>query len=221
MIKNFGQSDPKLAGHVHDVYRPEDDVLAEIRSRSTAAGLPEISLSAMDGRHLEILTALVRPRRCVEIGTLGGYSGVCILRGATEDAVLHTFELEEHHATVARESFERAGFADRVRVHVGAAVDGLPEIESEGPFDLVFIDADKVSYPLYLAWAEDNLRPGGLVIADNAFLFGKLADEPAGEDAEAITAMRSVHERLADRSRFLGTVIPTGEGLAIGMKVTS
>lgn len=217
--KQFGNDDPRLAEYVLQVFAPEDDLLREIRARSQAAGLPDIQVAALDGLHLEVLTRAVGARRAVEIGTLGGYSGVCILRGMPPDGVLHTFELEERHAAVARESFRRAGFATRAIVHVGPALERLGEIEGEGPFDLVFIDADKESYPAYLDWAAEHLRVGGVVLADNAFLFGRVVEEPAGESAASIRALRRFHERLARGGRFRATLLPTGEGLAFGVKL--
>src|SRR6185295_1541856 len=101
---------------------------------------------------LEVLSRVAGARRAVEIGTLGGYSGVSILRGLTADGILDTFELEEAHVRVAEESFRRAGFEGRARIHLGEALVELCTIEREGPFDLCFIDADKEGYPQYLDW---------------------------------------------------------------------
>jgi caffeoyl-CoA O-methyltransferase len=218
--KPFGNSDPKLSDYVARVYGPEDEVLAEIRKRSAAAGLPDIQVAALDALHLEVIARAAGVQRAVEIGTLGGYSGVALLRGMAPDGELDTIEMSERHAAVARESFRRAGFAARAHVHVGAAADVLPRLVPGGPFDLVFIDADKEGYPAYLDWATDNLRPGGIVLLDNAFLFGSLADPPTGGDRAAqIRAMQSVHEILARSGRFRATVLPTGEGLAFGVRV--
>ncbi len=222
MNKAFGNEDARLASYVEDVYRPEDPVLAEIRERSAREGLPDIQVAALDGRHLEVLTRLTGARRALEIGTLGGYSGVCILRGLAPDGVLHTIELEPHHAAVAAESYRRAGYAaERARIHVGPALDVLPRLAaSEPPFDLVFIDADKEGYPAYLDWAAKLLRPGGVVIADNAFLFGRLPDVPvAGPSGASGRAMQSLHGALARGDRFRATVLPTGEGLAVGVRI--
>jgi len=219
MNKPFGNCDPKLSDYVARVYTPEDDVLVEIRARSAAAGLPDIQVAALDALHLEVLARAARARRAVEIGTLGGYSGVALLRGMAPDGELDTIELSARHAEIARESFRRAGVAGRARIHVGAAAEVLPRLASGGPFDLVFIDADKEGYPAYLDWAADNLRPGGVVLLDNAFLFGSLADAPTGDRAVQIRAMQSVHETLARGGRFRATVLPTGEGLAFGVRV--
>jgi caffeoyl-CoA O-methyltransferase len=219
MNKAFGSEDARLGDYVARVYTPEDPVLAEIRARSAAAGLPDIQVAALDARHLEVLARASGARRAAEIGTLGGYSGVSLLRGMAPDGTLDTIEMDARHAEVARESFRRAGVADRARVHVGAAADVLPRLAAGGPFDLVFIDADKESYPRYLEWAADNLRPGGVVLLDNAFLFGHLPDEATGERAASIQAMQAVHHALARGGRFRATVLPTGEGLAMGVRV--
>jgi len=219
MNKPFGNADTNLSDYVSRVYAPEDAVLAEIRRRSTAAGLPDIQVAALDALHLEVLARAAGARRAVEIGTLGGYSGVALLRGMGPEGQLDTIELSERHADVARESFRRAGVDSRARIHVGAAGDVLPRLAASGPFDLVFIDADKEGYPAYLAWAADNLRSGGIVLLDNAFLFGHLHEAPAGERATQIRAMQSVHETLARSGKFRGTVLPTGEGLAFGVRV--
>jgi caffeoyl-CoA O-methyltransferase len=164
-----------------------------------------------------VLTRAAGARRAVEIGTLGGYSGVCLLRGMGEQGFLHTFELEPDRAEVARASFERAGMTGRVTIHVGVALERLREVERDGPFDLVFVDADKTSY---LAWAEEHLRPGGVLLADNTFGFGHVHEQrPAGESAEAMAALRRFNERLARGGRFRATMLPTAEGLSLGVKV--
>ena len=210
-------ADPALADYVARTFADEDEVLAAIRERARAAGLPDIAVSPVDGKHLEVIARASGARRAVEIGTLAGYSGVCLLRGMPEDGRLDTFEYEPRHAEVARAGFAAAGVADRVRVFVGAAADRLVAIEGDGPFDLVFIDADKVSYPLYLDWAARHLRPGGVVLADNAFLFGRLAD--GDDDDPAVRAMRAFNHTLARGGRFVATMLPTGEGLAFGVKL--
>ncbi|HEY4393491.1 MAG TPA: class I SAM-dependent methyltransferase [Polyangia bacterium] len=219
MNKSFGNDDARLAEWLSTMYAPEDEILAEIRARSVAAGLPDIQVAALDARHLEVLTRASGVRRAVEVGTLGGYSGVSILRGLAPEGTLDTIEAEARHADVARESFRRAGFAARARVHVGLAMEVLPTLVPGGPYDLVFIDADKEGYPLYLSWAADNLRSGGVVLLDNAFLFGHLPEQPAGERAVAIRAMQAVHEMLARSGRFRATPLPTGEGLAMGVRI--
>jgi caffeoyl-CoA O-methyltransferase len=219
-VKGFGQASEALAAWAESVYAPEDEVLREIRQRSAAAGLPPIEVGRFDGLHLEVLARACAARRAVEIGTLGGYSGVCLLRGMGEAGTLDTIEREPRHAEVARASFERAGVAARVRLHVGPAAALLEGLGREGPFDLVFVDADKTGYPAYLAWAEEHLKVGGVLLADNTFGFGHVHEErPPGESAEAMAALRGFSERLAGGGRFRATMLPTAEGLSFGVKV--
>jgi caffeoyl-CoA O-methyltransferase len=218
--KGFGQGAPALAAWAESVLSPEDEVLVEIRERSQAAGLPTIQVGKLDGLHLEVLARACRARRAVEIGTLGGYSGVCLVRGMGPAGRLDTFELEPRHAEVAHRSFARAGVSSQVRVHVGRALDRLRDIESDGPFDLVFIDADKGGYPGYLAWAETHLAVGGLLLADNAFAFGHVHDPAgAGEDRPAAEALRAFATRLVGSGLFRATLLPTAEGLAAAVRV--
>src|SRR5215470_6792984 len=214
--KGFGQGDPALHDWALEVFRPEDAVLREIRERSIREGLPAIAVGRFDGLHLEVLARAAGALKAVEIGTLGGYSGVCLLRGMGPHGVLHTFEYSDKHARVASASFHKAGVAARAHIHVGPALEKLPEIEAEAPFDLVFIDADKVSYPAYLAWAAGHLREGGLLLADNAFAFGEI-HLPGGDEGRQ--ALRKFNEELAQGGRFRATMIPTAEGLAMGVKV--
>ncbi len=218
--RGLGQASPELARWVHRVFTPEDEVLREIRKRSAHSGLPAIQVGSFEGLHLEVLARAAAAKRAVEIGTLGGYSGVCLLRGMGVGGFLHTFESEARHAAVAQESFQLAGFAAQVQIHVGPAKEQLPKVERQGPFDLVFIDADKTSYPDYLGWAEENLRLGGMLLADNAFAFGRVHEaDYRGEDAETVQALRRFADRLAHSGRFRATLIPTSEGLALGVKI--
>jgi len=170
-----------------------------------------------------VLARACNVTKAVEIGTLGGYSGVCLLRGMPATGRLWTFELHDSHAAVARESFKRAGVASRAQVIVGPALDRLAMIEREGPFDLVFVDADKESYPDYADVAAGPLRVAAVILGDNAFLFGEVIKDPtspeAKSDALRISRMREFHDKLVRGGRFRSTMLPTGEGLALGVKV--
>ena len=227
MTKGYGQGDDRLAAYAERTFINRGDGgeaarLADIRARQEAAGLPDIAVGLMDGLHLEVLTRAVGARRAVEIGTLGGWSGSCIALGLVDGGRLDTFEIEEAHAVVARETFRHAGLDERVRVHVGPAGERLADIEADGPFDLVFIDADKANYPSYLDWAGRNLRLGGVVLGDNAFGWGHVVgpELPASHaDARGVRALMSFNEALARGGRFRATMLPTGEGLAMGVKI--
>lgn len=223
--KSFGCADAALADYVAKTFGGDDELLADVRRRAEAAGLPAIHVSPFDGRILQVLARAAGARKIVEIGTLAGYSGVCLARALPKDGVLHTFEFVPKHAEVARESFRKAGVEGKVSIHVGAAVEKLRGIEPQGPFDLVFIDADKENYPNYLAWAGKHLRPGGVVLADNAFAWGLVAvgDDAAelnqGGNRVARTAIRTLNAALGDPDGpWVSAMLPTGEGLAMGVK---
>ncbi len=154
MEKTFSNRDQKIQEYVRQTFQPEDSILREIRERSQKAGLPMIQVADMDSLHLEVITKAIGAKKAVEIGTLGGYSGVAIARGLAKGGKLYTFEYHEHHAKVAQESFEKADVSKKVQILIGSAINNLSKIERFGPFDLIFIDADKEGYPNHLAWAE-------------------------------------------------------------------
>jgi caffeoyl-CoA O-methyltransferase len=215
--KGFSATDPRIAPYVDQLLRPEDEILREIRQRCAREGLPAISLGKFEGRHLEVLALALGARRIIEIGTLGGYSGTCLARALPPGGLLHTFESEPLHARVAEESFRRAGLSDRVRLHLGPALSCLPQVEAEGPFDLVFIDADKASYPAYLDWSARHLRMGGVVIADNVF---RRAAFPVDCDSPgACEGIRRFNESLAGSGLFRTTMLPLEDGFALGVRV--
>ena len=211
-------SDASLVSYITTLFQPMDAGLKGARDRATQAGLPEIQVGPMDGRHLECLTRMMNARKVVEIGTLGGYSGLCFLRGMGATGYLNTFEISEVNASVASKTFEAEGFSGRYKVWVGQALKRLKEIESEGPFDLVFIDADKENYPHYLKWAEVHLRRGGVVLGDNTFAFGRLVPG-TGTDTPSVQAIREFNRSIAEDGVFRGTILPTGEGLTLGVKL--
>jgi len=186
----------------------EDEALREAVAAAEAAGLPSIQVSPPQGKLLELLVRLLGAKNILEFGTLGGYSAILMARALPEDGRLTTLEARPEYAEVARRSIERAGVADRVEIRVGPALETLPGLEEAiGPFDLVFIDADKVNTPNYFAWAIDRTRPGGLIIADNVVRKGTLAD--ASDSDEATQAQRRLHEMLAEEPRVSATTIQT------------
>ncbi|MBL7714869.1 MAG: O-methyltransferase [Bdellovibrionales bacterium] len=219
-----GKNAPLLIEYFEKVFLlqdPKRNSLQEIRNRSDGLGLRPIHVAESDGLHLEILTRSMGAKKIVEIGTLAGYSGACLLRGAGPDAKLWTFEYHPHHADAAWETFRKQGVDRQVTLKVGAALENLPSIQSEGPFDLVFIDADKVNYPKYFDWAVQNLRVGGSILADNTFAWGMIADTKfeSQEDEEAVQALREYNEKAANDPRVRSTLLPTGEGLTLSVKL--
>lgn len=220
MLKSFGNADPKITEYAHQIFKPEDSILREIRERSLKEGLPQIQLGDMDALHLEVIVRAIGAKKAVEIGTLAGYSGTAILRGLGKGGELFTFEYSAHHAKVSEESFRKAGFSKQVKIFIGPAIENLSKVEYEGPFDVVFIDADKESYPAYLDWATKNLRPGGVVLADNTFAFGMIADQKlAKENEKEVKALREFNIKMAQSEYFRTTIFPTGEGLTMGVKI--
>jgi caffeoyl-CoA O-methyltransferase len=211
----------KITRYVDELFKPEDETLAEIRGRAEAAGLPAIHVGRMDGLHLEVLTRAFGARKAVEVGTLAGYSGVCLLRGMGAQGKLYTFEYEAKHAEIARETFKKSGVSQQVELFVGPATENLPQIDQHGPFDLVFIDADKVNYPKYLRWAAENLRVGGVVLGDNTFAWGMIADDKfeSQEDEASARALQEFNREAAVGGRFRATILPTGEGLTVAVKI--
>jgi predicted O-methyltransferase YrrM len=151
----------------------DDPVLSAALKDSDAAGLPKIAVSAQQGKFLSLLATAVGARRILEIGTLGGFSTIWLARGAGPDGRVTTLEYEPKHAEVARANIDRAGVGDRVEVLVGAALDTLPSVTG-GPFDLVFIDADKENNPGYLEWAVKLTHPGSVIVVDNVIREGAI-----------------------------------------------
>ncbi|WP_372347396.1 O-methyltransferase [Streptomyces sp. KL116D] len=187
---------------------PADEALAAALADSEAAGLPAISVSAVNGKLLHLLARIQGARRILEIGTLGGYSTIWLARALPSDGQLITLEHSARHAEVARANLARAGLDKVVEVRVGAALDSLPRLADEGAvFDLVFIDADKVNNPHYLEWAVRLTRPGSVVVVDNVVRDGRVVD--AESTAPDVTGTRAALQLLADHPKLDATAIQT------------
>ena len=195
--------------YLTDLFVPSDPALDEALRASAAAGLPPINVAPNQGKLLMLLAKVCRARAILEIGTLGGYSTIWLARGLPEDGRLITLEYERKHADVARANIDRAGLASRVEIRVGRAVESLPKLvdEGRGPFDLIFIDADKPGYSDYLEWSLKLSRPGTLIIGDNVVRHGDVAD-PGTTDPSSL-GIRRFNERLAADPRLDATAIQT------------
>jgi predicted O-methyltransferase YrrM len=211
--------------YITQLFVQPDSILQETLAASEAAELPSISVAPNEGKLLMLLAQLCGARNILEIGTLGGYSTIWLARGMASEGSLITLEANPKHAEVARLNIARAGFTDRVEVRVGPARDTLPQLATEGRslFDLIFIDADKESYPEYLAWAVKLARPGALIIADNVIRDGKILD-PADTDPR-VQGARRFNQLLAEEPRVKATVIQTvggkgHDGMAIAIVTT-
>ncbi|CAN7484444.1 O-methyltransferase [Phenylobacterium sp. LjRoot225] len=181
-----------------------DPTLDAALADSQAAGLPAINVAPNQGKLLMLLAQMTGARRILEIGTLGGYSTIWLARALPADGRLVTLEYEPKHAEVARKNLARAGFADQVEVKVGAAIAALPSLE--GPFDFIFIDADKSGYPDYFLWSLKLARPGTVIVADNVVRAGKVLQP--GNDANAL-GVRRMNELIAAEPRVAATAVQT------------
>lgn len=188
---------------------PHDVALESALQRSAEAGLPAIAVSPMQGKMLHVLARSIAAESILEIGTLGAYSTIWMARALPEGGRLVTLEADPKHAEVARQNLAGAGVADRVELREGPAIDTLPLLEAEaaGPFDLVFIDADKPSIPAYYEWALRLTRPGSTIVVDNVVRKGKLSDSESRDPA--VMACRQLVEQLATDGRVAATVLQT------------
>jgi predicted O-methyltransferase YrrM len=195
--------------YIEERLLPRDPVLEQALADSTAAGLPAIAVSPAHGKQLELLARLAKAARILEIGTLGGYSTICLGRALPRDGLLVTLEVDPKHAEVARRNIARAGLAARVDIRLGAALETLPRLAAEraGPFDLVFIDADKENNAPYIEWAVKLGRPGTLIIVDNVVRDGAVLD--AGSQSAMIQGTRRAYEFLGSHPGLESTAIQT------------
>lgn len=200
-----------------DLFAREDDVLSDLRAEMERRDMPAIAVSAEEGKLLQVLASAIGARRILEIGTLGGYSAIWMARALPRDGYLLTLELEEKHAEVARAFAARAGLDTVIEVRVGPALESLDGLERETtpPFDVCFIDADKESYPKYLDHAFRLVRPGGLILGDNAFLGGRILDP--SDPTESAVAMREFNRRIAEDRRLISVVVPIRDGLSVSV----
>jgi caffeoyl-CoA O-methyltransferase len=196
----------QIDDYIQNQFAPQDEALEAAVRESQRAGLPEIHVSPNEGKLLRLLAETVGARRILEIGALGGYSAINLARGMAEDGRLISLEIDEHHAEVARQNVERAGLAERVEIRVGDARELLAQLSEgdEGPFDLVFIDADKGGYPEYLEWALRLSRPGSLILGDNTIWGGAIID-PQDDSTRAINEF---NERIARDPRLSAIILP-------------
>ena len=195
--------------YYRQLFIPADAALDATLKSSDAAGLPAINVSAPAGKLLHVLARSIGARRILELGTLAGYSGIWMARALPADGKLITLEFDPKHADVAKANFARAGVASKVEIRLGAALDTLPKLVAEGagPFDLIFIDADKQNYPHYFTWALKLSRPGTLILADNVVRKGAVAD--AHTTDSNVQGVRKMNELIAAEPRVTATAMQT------------
>lgn len=199
----------RVDSYFADLLAPADLALVAALDANAAAGLPAHDVSPMQGKLLALMAGMVGARRVLEIGTLGGYSTIWLARALPASGRVVTIEANPSYAEVARANIERAGVANRVELRVGKALDVLPLLEAEtaGPFDLIFIDADKPNNPDYFRWALRLSRPGTVIVGDNVVRGGAVADADS-EDANVV-GVRAFLDMIAADPRLDATAIQT------------
>lgn len=204
----------ELGDYLTGLFAPEDELLLALREDADRSGLPPISIAPDTGRLLQVLLGAIGARRVLEVGTLGGYSAIWMARALPADGEVVTIEIDPVHAEFARRYLRLAGLGERVMVREGRALDVLPSLDGQR-FDAMFLDADKEPLPTYLEWALRLVRPGGLVIADNALWHGRVLDRRV--DDAATRGVREFNRRFAADPRLLGIVLPIHDGVAVGV----
>jgi predicted O-methyltransferase YrrM len=194
--------------YIEKLFVPHDRALTAALRESGSSGLPPIQVSPTEGRILYLLAKIAGARRILEIGTLGGYSTLCLARALPDGGRLISLELETRHAAVARKNVERAGLAEKVEIRVGPALKTLSQMldAKEPAFDFVFIDADKTGYPDYLEQCLKLVHSGALIVADNVIRDGTVL-EPNPTNAD-LRAIQKFNRKLADNPRLEGIAIP-------------
>jgi caffeoyl-CoA O-methyltransferase len=206
--------DERFEQYITELFAAEDPILSNIRARHESEKLPAINVSPEEGKLLHLLLLLIQAKTVLEIGSLGGYSGVWLARALPADGRLVTIERDPKHARIAREAFAAAGLQDRIELIEGPAIEVLPTLKPG--FDAVFIDADKEPLPHYFAWGMKLLRRGGLLLSDNAFFHGAAVD-PNDQSPNA-EGVRKFNELASRDPRLVATIIPVRDGLVIGVK---
>lgn len=207
----------QISEYINGLFVRNDGVLEATRKNSVESGLPPISIKPEEGQFLQLLVRACGARKALEIGTLGGYSGIWILRGLLPGGKLITLEREPHHAQVARQHFDQAGVGDRVEIRLGNAHQSLKGLVDEGPFDFVFIDAEKPGYSAYFDWALENTRLGGTIATHNAFRKGSILGQgPADEFTPHTIAF---NQKVAAEPRVISTIYPAGDGMLIAVRI--
>lgn len=195
--------------YIESTLLPADPVLDHVLSATEAAGVPQINVSPAQGMLLHLMARMIGAKKILEVGTLAGYSTIWLARALPADGRLTTLEIQPKHAELARDNLKRAGLDSRVDIRVGAALDTLPRLESEhaGPFDFVFIDADKPGNPHYFKWALKLSRPGSVIVVDNVIRNGAVIQ--ADSDDANVRGVRQLNDLLKSEQRVTSTAIQT------------
>lgn len=212
----FGSVDDYING----LLVPDDDALTAAERAIVESGMPQIIVSKNQGKFLQVLTKLCGAKKILEVGTLGGYSTIWMARGMAPGGKIITLEIDPKHADVARKNFERAGLANVIDIRLGKAIDLMPKLraDEEGPFDLIFIDADKPGYSRYLDLSIKLARSGTVILADNLIRDGAVMD--ATVEDENARAAREFNAKLAAHPQLESIIIPFVKARVDGMSIS-
>jgi len=196
---------PQVQQYAEKYSSPEDQLLKEINEYTQKHPEAQMLSGHLQGKVLELLSCMIRPRRVLEIGTFTGYSALCLAKGLTEDGVLHTIEISEKEAVKAREFFSQSSYNSRIILHLGSALDIIPILDEA--WDLVFIDADKPAYIEYFNLVLPKVRKNGFIFADNIFFHGQvLEEEVKGKNAKGIKAFNEYIQQRTDIEKVILTL---------------
>ena len=208
--------------YISQLFKDEDECLKATEQSIFDSGIPQISISPNQGKFLQLLAKLSNAKKILEVGTLGGYSTIWMARALPEDGKLITLEIDKKHAEVARQNFDRCGLSSKIEIRLGKAIEVLPQLvaEAAGPFDMIFIDADKPPYTEYFQLALQLSKPGTLIIADNVIREGKVLLEESPD--EMVSGVKRFNEYLASCKEVTATIFQTvgskeHDGMAIAI----
>lgn len=216
ILQQQAQIQHEIQDAITMMFAPEDEGLQSALREASRAGLPEIQISPIQGKLLQLLATICNAQKILEIGALAGYSGIWLARALPPGGHLITLEVSPAHADVVKKSFARAGVGDRTEVRVGKALDLLPQLANEAPFDLVFIDADKAPYPQYLDWALRYTRPGSIIVADNCIRGGK-GLRPSGDEGTA--GVFEYNQRVVNNPHLVSLALPLDDEYTDGFTI--
>lgn len=203
----------ELYQYILSTFVEEDEILKAVVKQAQKRSFPLIQISPENGKLLQILVRAIKAKNVLEIGTLNGYSAIWMARGLSKSGKLTTLELEEEHVKAAKKNFKKAGLNKKIKIISGNAIDSLKKLTNK-KFDFVFIDADKVSYPVYFDLVIKMMNKGGIIAADNTLRDGEIISKTPDE---AVLGVRKFNELMADHPKLISLLIPISDGLTIGL----
>lgn len=210
--------DEAKENYITSLFAQEDEALSQVIT-SLREDEAHMQISPTEGKTLHTLVKMIGAIKIIELGTLGGYSSIWMARAMDAGSKLYAIEIDYKKKDRILNNLNKCNVADKVELIIGKALNILPELEAYGPFDMIFIDADKANYLNYLDWAEKNIRKGGLIVGDNTFLFGAVyGDNSKDINPDTIKTMKEFNARLSNKDKYTSIILPTAEGMTIAVK---